>query len=134
MYYEKARRPGFTTTSKSIDLTLGWLVDGLLDELHLNDKDTLVQLTTYKNDKRVEESANSEIVRGKTSVRRRDRHHWDKISALQMALVGARAAPRRYKPTMEENGENVIILRNYTFNEKTKLFKDRHKKREKYWI
>lgn len=134
MYYEKARRPGFTTTSKSIDMTLGWLVDGLLDELHLNDKDMLVQLTSYRNDKRIEESASSEIVRGKTSTRRRERHHWDKVSALQMAIVGARAAPRRYKLLAGEDDENVIVFRNYTFSEKSDLLKKRRKKRDKYWL
>jgi len=134
LYYEKARRPGFTSTSKSVDMTLGWLVDALLDDIHLNDRDTLVQLSSYKNDKRIEENPNSEISRGTTSPRRRDRHHWDKISALQMAIVGARSAPRRFKPTFDEDGSNVIVFRNYTFSEKSDLLRKRNKKREKYWL
>jgi len=132
LYYEKKRKPGFTTTAKSIDMTLGHLVDGLLDELVLNDDDTLEQLQSYRNDKQVEENPNSEIVRGKISKKRRPRHHWDKISALQMAIVGARALPRRYKPTSEDN---VILLGKYTYNERLELFKNKgRKKREKYWI
>ncbi len=135
MYYEAKGKPGHTSTGKSVDMTLGWLVDALLDELVLNDKDTLVQLTSYKNDKRIEESVNSELARGKTNRRRRDRHHWDKVSALQMAMVGARYVPRRYKPVPPEEDDNVIVLRPYTFDEKTKLFKDRQRKgRKKYWL
>tara|TARA_R110002012_G_scaffold206784_1_gene376828 strand:- start:258 stop:932 length:675 start_codon:yes stop_codon:yes gene_type:complete len=132
LYYEKKRKPGFTTTAKSIDMTLGHLVDGLLDELILNDDDTLEQLQSYRNDKQVEESPSSEIVRGKTSSKRRPRHHWDKISALQMAIVGARALPRRHKRT---NEDNVILLGEYTYDERVELFRSkRRKKREKYWL
>lgn len=132
MYYEKKRKPGFTTTSKSIDMTLGYLVDALLDELILNDEDTLEQLQSYRNDKQIEESPTSEIARGKSSAKRRDRHHWDKISALQMAIVGARSAPRRYKHKPEDN---IIDIRNYTYDERTALYRDKSRqKRKKYWL
>ena len=134
LYYEKARKPGFTSTGKSVDMCLGWLVDALLDELHLNDKDTLVQLSSYKHDKRIEENPNSEIVRGQASSRRRERHHWAKVSALQMAIVAARSAPRRVKPTLGPEGENVIVLRPYTYEERNNLNKRRNKKRERYWL
>lgn len=132
LYYEKRRKPGFTSTAQSVDRVLGWLVDALLDDLYINDKDTVEQLSSYKHDKRIEESASSEIARGKTSPRRRDRHHWDKVSALQMAIVGARAAPRRYKPTIED-GSNVIELRPYTYDEKCGIYKSRLS-RKKYWL
>tara|TARA_R110000823_G_scaffold96954_4_gene210950 strand:- start:1828 stop:3495 length:1668 start_codon:yes stop_codon:yes gene_type:complete len=132
MYYEKKRKPGFTTTSKSIDMTLGYMVDALLDELILNDEDTLEQLQSYRNDKQIEESPTSEIARGKSSAKRRDRHHWDKISALQMAIVGARSAPRRYKHKPEDN---IIDIRNYTYDERIALHKDKaRQKRKKYWL
>lgn len=133
LYYEKRRKPGFTSTAQSVDRVLGWLVDALLDDLCLNDKDTLEQLSSYKHDKRIEENASSEIARGKTSPRRRDRHHWDKVSALQMAIVGARAAPRRYRPTVGEDGGNVIEFRPYTYNEKREIEKSR-RPRKKYWL
>tara|TARA_R110002051_G_scaffold166034_1_gene236989 strand:- start:78 stop:1667 length:1590 start_codon:yes stop_codon:yes gene_type:complete len=132
LYYEKARRPGFTTTAKSIDMTLGWLVDALLDELIFNDKDTVEQLTSYKHDKRIEEGAGSEIARGSASPRRRERHHWDKVSALQMAIVGARNVPRRRRHKPEE--ENVIEFRDWTFDEKTEMHKKRTMKRKRYWL
>ena len=134
LFYEKRRKPGFTSTAQSVDRVLGWLVDALLDDLHLNDRDTVEQLSSYKHDKRIEENANSEIARGKTSPRRRDRHHWDKVSALQMAIVGARMAPRRYKPTFGSEQDNIITLRPYTFDEKAELYKSRHRTRKRYWL
>ena len=81
-----------------------------MDEIVLNDQDTLEQLMSYKNDKRIEEGANSELVRGAPSKRRRDRHHWDKVSALIMAIVGARWLPRRSKPRKKEESTNVVLF------------------------
>lgn len=135
IYYEKFQRPGFTSTAKSVDMTLGYLVDALLDELHLNDKNTVEQLLSYKHDKRIEEGAGSEIARGQPSRRRRERHHWDKVSALQMGIVGARNLPRRRKPTFDDDGNNVITFRPMTYDERTEIHKTRKKKkRSKYWI
>ena len=111
LFYEKLKRPGFTTTSKSLDQCLGWLIDGLLDELIIRDKNLIEQMMSYKNDKRIEEGANSELVRGSPSRRRRERHHWDKVSALMMALAGARQLPRRTKPKVEtEDGNSNVVL------------------------
>ena len=111
LFYEKLKRPGFTTTSKSIDQTMGWLTDSLLDDLVLHDANTVEQLLSYKNDKRIEENANAELARGSASRRRRDRHHWDKVSALIMAVVGARALPRRSKPVFEsETKDDNLVL------------------------
>ena len=110
LFYEKMKRPGFTTTSKSLDQCLGWLIDGLLDELVLRDKNLIEQLMSYKNDKRIEENPNSEIMRGTASRKRRERHHWDKVSALMMSLVGARQLPRRRKPEAEQVEGNVVLF------------------------
>tara|TARA_Y100001973_G_C5203304_1_gene339484 strand:+ start:1535 stop:3199 length:1665 start_codon:yes stop_codon:yes gene_type:complete len=135
IYFEKARRPGLTVTAKTLDRNLGWLIDGLLDELHLKDKNLVEQLMSYRNDKRVEEGPNTEIVRGEPTKKRRERHHWDKVSALMMAVVGARFLPRRTKPTLDSDGNNVIVLRPYTHAEKNALFQNkRNKRRDKYWL
>ena len=120
LYYEAKFKPGFTSTAKSLDEATGWLVDSLLDDLILNDKDTVQQLQTYKNDKRVEESASAEILRGNTSNKRRDRHHWDKVSALIMAIVGARYAPKRSKPGEKPEMENVIFFSKMGYDQREK--------------
>lgn len=123
MYYEAKFKPGFTSTSKSLDQATGWLIDGLLDELVLNDRDTLQQIQTYKNDKRTEESAASEILRGSASSRRRERHHWDKVSALLMAVVAARRAPVREKPGGEKKDTNVLLFTGMSYDSQEKYRK-----------
>tara|TARA_R100000482_G_C5131909_1_gene152557 strand:- start:4366 stop:5094 length:729 start_codon:yes stop_codon:yes gene_type:complete len=112
IFYEKLKRPGFTTTAKSIDECMGWLTDALIDDLILRDQGTVEQLLSYRNDKRIEENPNSEIARGGASRRRRERHHWDKVSALIMAVVGARALPRRSKPQAEnpDKDDNLVLF------------------------
>ena len=108
LYYERKFTPGLTTTAKSLDRMTGHLVDALLDELILHDKNTVEQLQTYKNDKRIEENANSELARGASSKRRRDRHHWDKVSALLMAVQAARALPQRPFPHEPAGGTTLF--------------------------
>lgn len=91
LYYEKPYRPGITTTSKSLDQMLGWLIDAFRDELIIHDRDTIAQALSYGHDKRVERSVVAEILQGDSAgKRRRERHHWDKISALMMAVTVAR--------------------------------------------
>ena len=119
VYYEKAYRPGIAATSKSVDQMLSWLQEALRDELTLHDADTVDQLTSYKHDKRVERGASHEILSGGGSgKRRRNRHHWDKISALQIAVVAARRAPRRLKSTSEnDRTENVVLFRDMSWDQ-----------------
>lgn len=119
MYYEKPYRPGITATSKSVDQMLSWLQEALKEELILHDADTVDQLTGYKHDKRVEQNASTEILFGKgAGKRRRNRHHWDKISALQMAVTAARRAPSRRKQVDESTRtDNIVLFRDMTWNQ-----------------
>jgi len=119
MYYEKPYRPGITATSKSVDQMLSWLQEALKEELILYDADTVDQLTGYKHDKRVEQNASSEILYGKgAGKRRRNRHHWDKISALQMAVTAARRAPSRRRAGDEDSKpKNIVLFRDMTWNQ-----------------
>jgi hypothetical protein len=118
LYYEKPYRPGLTSTSSSLDRFLGWLQDALLDTLVIPDPDLIDQLSTYGHDKRIEEGVQSEMLRGKMGRNRRARHHWDKVSALQMAIAGARSLPRRSPPTSEPEDPNKIVLfRDMTWNQ-----------------
>jgi hypothetical protein len=119
VYYEKAYRPGITATSKSVDQMLSWLQEALKDELVLNDADTVDQLTGYKHDKRVERAVTHEILYGDgAGKRRRNRHHWDKISALQMAVTAARRSPSRYKVSSgEDHLKNVVLFRDMTWDQ-----------------
>lgn len=133
VYYEKAYRPGIAATSKSVDQMLSWLQEGLRDELVLNDSDTVDQLTSYKHDKRVERGASTEILYGKgPGKRRRNRHHWDKISALQIAVVAARRAPRRLKSRGEnDKTENVVLFRDMSWDRVEAYRKEENKRKNK---
>tara|TARA_R100001594_G_scaffold31669_2_gene59036 strand:+ start:4741 stop:5709 length:969 start_codon:yes stop_codon:yes gene_type:complete len=121
LFHEKAYRPGFTATSKSVDQMLSWLQDALKDELILHDADTVDQLTTYRHDKRVERPASSEILYGsRKEKKRRGRHHWDKISALQLAVVAARQSPTRFRQKPPKSLENVILFKDLTWDQMQK--------------
>ena len=122
LYYEAKFKAGFTSTAKSLDKATGWLIEGLLDEIVFNDKDTVEQMQTYKNDKSVEEGASSEVLRGTSSKKRRDRHHWDKVSALIMAVVCARDLPVRTKPGSEkkEKDSNIVMFSGMSYEEQEK--------------
>tara|TARA_Y100001938_G_scaffold96062_1_gene131477 strand:- start:5128 stop:5793 length:666 start_codon:yes stop_codon:yes gene_type:complete len=142
LYYERAYKPGIAATSKSLAQMLSYLQDALRDELILHDEDTVGQLGSYREDKSVERSATSEILHSGKANRRRERHHWDKISALQLACMAARYAPRRYKKRSEDKGfENVLLFRDMTYNQlesyvktkpntKTKWRRARYRKRK----
>jgi hypothetical protein len=97
LYHEAPGRPGITSTGGNADKHLGYLIDALMDDLVLGDAETVKQLKEYRNDKRIEEAATSEQIRRESNRRRRDRHHWDLVSALIMAVICARTMPRRQK-------------------------------------
>lgn len=122
LYYEKPDHPGVTTTSKSLEIMLSVLVESLMDELELNDADTLLQLRSYRNDKRVEDSPGAEMLRGSIGRNRRERHHWDKVSALQIACHVARQMPLVYKRE-EPDHTNVLDFQSMTYNAQREYLK-----------
>jgi len=118
LYYEKPYRPGIAATRSSVARMLSYLQDALRDELILNDEDTVDQLGSYREDKRVERSPEAMMLHSGKPGRRRGRHHWDKISALQIACTVARKAPRRYKQSDTPDGlENILLFRDMTYNQ-----------------
>ncbi len=118
LYYDKPYKPGFASTAKSVSMMLSYLQDALKDELILWDEDTVDQLGSYREDKRVERSITSEMLHSGKPGKRRERHHWDKVSALQLACVGARNAPRRYKKsTVPEGMENILLFRDMSYDQ-----------------
>jgi hypothetical protein len=136
LYYEKPYKAGLTSTSKKLEEMIGWLQDALLDELTINDEDTFGQLCSYRHDKRTETSVVSEMLKGSVGPKRRERHHWDKISALQLAVVGARRLPQRPKGTLDKGTEgNVVLFKDLTWNQLQAYRKaegdDKNKKRSR---
>lgn len=117
VYYSEDQKPGKNASARSNDEMLGWLIDAMQECLVLNDKDTLLQLGSYRNDKRIETSAQSELVTGRIGKGRRARHHWDKVSALQMAVVGAREGSQPSRPRQKVDSGNVRLFSQLTYNE-----------------
>mgnify|MGYP001572067549 CR=1 FL=1 len=124
VFCDKLGRPGFVSSSQSLDRATGYLIDALIDNLILWDKQTVEQLLTYKHDKRIEESASTELIRGAPSTKRRDRHHWDLVSALIFAVFSSRllGSQRRKAPAFE-TGISPIHPGLYTFQGQTEKIK-----------
>lgn len=117
LYYSAARTPGWTSGTTANETAFGWLIDALMDTLILKDKDTVGQLASYKNDKRIETAVVTELLRnGRPARGRRERHHWDKVSALIMAIVGARDAPRRRKINA---ADSEVVIKKFLYREMT---------------
>lgn len=135
VFYQASGKPGIATAGAgefAIDKLTSWLIDALLDELVLGDKDTFAQLKSYKNDKRIEEGVAAELTRGAPSKRRRDRHHWDKISALMMAIVVARRSPRGGRRKVElPAGNHPIHPGVYKADERAAQWKQMQRKNHK---
>lgn len=90
---------GVAATTKSKQQMTSYLQDALLDTLMLFDDDTVGQLATYRDDAMVEDHVRTEQLRGEVGRHRRERHHWDKVSALGWAVWGARTLPQRLRVT-----------------------------------
>ena len=105
LLYEKrglTEKPGIPATSKNISTALGLLMEALKTELVLHDLETVEQLSTYKNDKLVQESETREILMpGRPAKGRRTKDHWDRVSALLWALYCCQKVPRRLRPEPE---------------------------------
>ncbi len=124
VYYDGPYKPGVWKVSDG--QMLGHLTEALKDELVINDEDTWTQMDTYRNDKRIQKSVSAEILGGTRRSRRRDRHHWDKVSALCVAVVVARSAPVRFKPV--EQTDNVLLYRDMTYDQVEKYRKEAYKR------
>ena len=114
LYYERVGRPGLATTSSSAQSMISWLVEALeRGMLQLHDHDLVDQLSTYKNDKAIERSPTSETLANtirRKADQRRSRHHWDKVSALLMAVAGARQLPNRYRSSGQRSEQGEVVL------------------------
>lgn len=89
LHYEQladmSAKPGVPAQART-DEAMAAMVTLMLDALVLHDEQTLEQLATYRQDKKVEDSARRKILMpNQPSARRRDKHHWDRVSALSWA-------------------------------------------------
>ena len=121
LFYEGPKKPGWTSTTQSVEESLGWLVDALLDKLVIRCEKTMSQLLSYKADKAIQQTAKQEQIRnGRPLKGRRARHHWDSVSALIFAVVAARRLPQNRRPELPPEGvdtEKVALFRDMSWND-----------------
>lgn len=107
IYFQGLNNPGLSTTGASQQGHLADLTTALLDTLVLHDKDTIEQLATYKGDKLFQTAVSTETMRNATQIfsesgtGRRAKHHWDKVSALIVAVQMAKQMPQHFEPSSD---------------------------------
>lgn len=95
LYYDRNQKPGIHKHNET--KLLSDLIDMLQERLVIRDRETFDQLQDYRADRAVQKSVKSQLL-GIEQKNRRDRHHWDRVSSLLMAVQGALEshAPRRH--------------------------------------
>lgn len=109
IFYDRSGQPGVWKSSEEEFVAI--LINALMDKFHegcLPDEDLIDQLLGYQQDRSVQRTVKAEILQPHKKHGRRDRHHWDKVSALMIACVLAENAPRRYLPVAKP--DNVLVL------------------------
>lgn len=115
LYYDGFGKPGVHKSSH--DKMVEVMIDALMDGLVLREDDTLKQLGTYGADKLVERTQAASILNPGRSGRRRERHHWDKVSALATACLASHKAPRRYRSTSTLDDVLVKPTNQWSYND-----------------
>jgi len=100
LYYHDFGKPGVPSSARTNKEAMSRMVDMMLDsELRIIDDLTYAQLTSYRRDKEVVDSEGFKLLRpGQTGRGRRDKHHWDRVSALLWACWYAPTMPTRFRP------------------------------------
>ena len=95
IWVDRHQRPGLHKQSE--EGMVSDLIDALRHCLDLRDRDTVSQLKSYQGDRAIQPST-KQVLLDRANPGRRGRHHWDKVSALMVAVVAARTMPQRSAP------------------------------------
>jgi len=118
----KVGNPGIAVGPHNIEQLTAQLIDALMDRLILYDSDLVDQLGTYKGDKATEQTARAEMLGRIARGGRRDRHHWDKVSALMMAVETVKYAPTRIRSGFRRiESDNAVLFPGMTWEHWEKL-------------
>jgi hypothetical protein len=102
-------RPGIPATGKTKGEALNYLIDALMDRLVLRDQLTVEQLQSYNRDSETAASEKWGILHPASTMKgRREKHHWDRVSALGWAIYAARQMPTRSKPKTPEEIQDEV--------------------------
>lgn len=112
-------RPGIPASGKTKQEALNYTIDALLDCLVIRDDMTLDQLLSYNRDAETQASEKWGILNpGRSMQGRRDKHHWDRVSALGWAIYAARSMPIRTRPkTAVEVQEEISSIEEKILNQ-----------------
>lgn len=106
LHYYKRGTPGVPMSKPRHEEALGLLIDMALDKaqggrgvLEIRSHNLHAQLSTYRHDKSVEKSKTAAIlVPDEPGAHRRQKHHWDRVSAFLWACYGVQFQPLRDRP------------------------------------
>lgn len=123
LWYQKPGIGGWNNNTATYDRALGWLITFLREQrIRIHDSDTIEQLQTYSHDKVLEGSVKQHIaaqMKRKVNHRPtgRDKHHWDKVSALLSVMWGL---TQQSAPPLHGAGQSVKPASWYelTYNER----------------
>jgi hypothetical protein len=115
LYYHAFGKPGVPATRKTNAQAMSRMIDYMLDKkLRIRGDLTFAQISSYRRDKEVVESETFKILRpGENQRGRREKHHWDRVSALLWACWFATQMPTRFKPYVEPESDEDDERREY---------------------
>jgi hypothetical protein len=138
LYYHKPYKPGIAASKQSNKEAMAALIDAMLSKkLKIRCDVLFSHVADYRRDSEVKSGETSLILnQGKTMKGRRDKHHWDRVSALLwLAWAATHITATRYKPKDDpEEGTtgDSLSYREFTRMEKAAKAK-RRKERSKKW-
>jgi hypothetical protein len=100
LWYAAHNKPGVASTKARNAENMGILVDALAAERLVVRSDLLFeQMCSYRRDKETQPTETFKILHpGERAAGRRDKHHWDRVSALMWACHAAVQKPMRFDP------------------------------------
>lgn len=111
LYYAAWNKPGISSTKKANAQNMGILIDAMTSgRLLVRGELLFEQMCTYRRDKEVAPTESFQLKNpGERARGTRDKHHWDRVSALMWACRAAEELPMRIDPrTRWESDEDDV--------------------------
>lgn len=115
LYYHGFGKPGVPSSKKTNAEAMANLIDLMLDKrLRVRGDLTFAQLSSYRRDKEVVETETRKLLhRGEVGRGRREKHHWDRVSALLWLAWYAPQMPARFRPHTPTESDDDDTRREY---------------------
>lgn len=121
LHYYNRGKPGVPNSVPRHSEALGYLVDAALtveqggtNTLVIRSVNLQAQLGTYRQDKAVQQGSKSLIMQGTTTAGgRREKHHWDRVSAFLWMVYGATFQKQRMQPRSGPEAPRMLSREEY---------------------